>query len=852
MVSNVSSGSGASQCGRAGLANLLRVFSFAMACIDWSKLQIGDRLDIVCESVLLSCDGRHIMKQSGTGEFFVLHGEIHDLVDHWTIFNAKVVEGRHRYGLAIDDETVIHVHSPMQLEHVQQCVELGAGGGFMSVGFKAAGFQILAGIDKNTRFAPTYHENDLGAFIPGNIGDPVVVQKILQLGGQNATILSGIACQPYSTAGDQKGGKDERSSSLPFTLDCAWKIQSPLVVIECTPKAMTDEFVQSTLKTFCHQCGYQMAQTILHLDRCWSASRTRWWCVLSAASLGAVTFADMPMMPEFRTVKQVMPYIRQWPTEDIDDLALSLYEHSKFQAYANGVVANVLNVDQAMPTALHAWGNQCYPCACGCRPGFSEQRLQHKGLFGMLIPGSENIQHENQTFPKCRHIHPSEVALLSGAYPNIDWKHQCRLGLAVTGQMASPLQSCWVGAHVMDTLMQFVNGEGCKPEEVLRKLQSSILLIRDEMWPQIASPTLIPTRSLPLGTVEEKVWISKIPFGCPIPIGFLDGAKIRQLLDAESAFDPGAEAVHAFDEVGNPINPDECIQDGATYLLGTSDEMKRIQADPRNDVDMIPNGCSVVDLPLDFQGEQFNHTGNHDPMTPKALCGLPKLEVPELPMVLDPPTEDMVSGNSGFPSDALCQVSHDGLLAMLCPCIASDFSVAGLQSQQIPKDARLLILGTQELLWADDELRFHLQAFISKAPADQNVHVWDPLLISSAFRHHHLPSLPVELNHSLPLVTIITVVLIESHWIPVLWRRDQFHLLGYVANASHLQLQALQEFHNKVCMMWGSPITKLNHQSCPLVQSQCCGVVALEFLKRLVFGGAPIRTRDSLRLCISL
>ena len=40
------------------------------------------------------------------------------------------------------------------------------------------------------------------------------VETLLVQGGQNAALLSGSACQPYSTAGDQKGGNDERSSSF--------------------------------------------------------------------------------------------------------------------------------------------------------------------------------------------------------------------------------------------------------------------------------------------------------------------------------------------------------------------------------------------------------------------------------------------------------------------------------------------------------------------------------------------------------------------------------------------------------------------------------------------------------------
>ena len=64
------------------------------------------------------------------------------------------------------------------LTTLEGVLKLGCGGGFMSVGFKAAGFEISMGVDKNSRFASTYHENDLGSFIPGCMGDSEVIKKI--------------------------------------------------------------------------------------------------------------------------------------------------------------------------------------------------------------------------------------------------------------------------------------------------------------------------------------------------------------------------------------------------------------------------------------------------------------------------------------------------------------------------------------------------------------------------------------------------------------------------------------------------------------------------------------------------
>ena len=87
MVSNVSAGSG-------DLPGSLSWACKLSEDLDWKQLQIGDRIDIVCETVLLSCDGKSIMKQCGTGEFFVLFGDLKDLATLWTIFHAKVVDGK--------------------------------------------------------------------------------------------------------------------------------------------------------------------------------------------------------------------------------------------------------------------------------------------------------------------------------------------------------------------------------------------------------------------------------------------------------------------------------------------------------------------------------------------------------------------------------------------------------------------------------------------------------------------------------------------------------------------------------------------------------------------------------------
>ncbi len=91
---------------------------------------------------------------------------------------------------------------------------------------------------------------------------------------------------------------------------------------------------------------------------------------------------------------------------------------------------------------------------------------------------------------------------------------------------------------------------------------------------------------------------------------------------------------------------------------------------------------------------------------------------------------------------------------------------------------------------------------------------------------------------------MVTVVQINQHWIPILWRKDQHHLLGFVANDSEAQLVAIQDFHCKVCAMWGFPITKVANKTFPRIQD-CCGVIAIEFLRQMIQGnGSLLSIRD--------
>ena len=76
-------------------------------------------------------------------------------------------------------------------------------------------------------------------------------------------------------------------------------------------------------------------------------------------------------------------------------------------------------------------------------PRVSQERLDTKGLYAVLIPLSYIEKWGEQSLQALRHPHPQEVALLNGLNPQHVMptaEEKLRLELAGVGQLASPLQ----------------------------------------------------------------------------------------------------------------------------------------------------------------------------------------------------------------------------------------------------------------------------------------------------------------------------------------------------------------------------------------------------------------------------
>ena len=584
---------------------------------------------------------------------------------------------------------------------------------------------------------------------------------------------------------------------------------------------------------------------MLHLDRQWVGKRDRWWCVLSARPLGPVKFEDLPEATDVKVVADVMPAPCEWPETEVAALELTLYEHHKIHCCSKGLEALLLNPNHPLPTALHSWGNQCYGCACGCRGAFSEKRLNERGVYAVLLSLGSTIRHEGFSFPKCRHLHPSEVAVLSGARV-INWDGCMRLGLAATGQMASPLQAVWVCAHVIDRISKFVQiPTVVSPQECLAELKSLVLQDCEMLWKR---PEENPTSTVgendqcsrehpkQLGLCEGPqltpmvVQVGHLPSGVQMEITVAEGMFVQSLVNAEATFwDCPVEELACVDSQGNAL-PDLCpLTHNMQIWIGPAHEPVRKQIpqavsslDARNDVATEAVGIPPrdMDLPVDFgasRGQEKDEKVGHLGQLPQKIDHLIEKDASEL----------VVSG------DALGKLKKKGLLEIVTPQVFSKSALYGLRSQMICKADRLKVLANQEDIWGDDEIRFHLHRVATSASVMQDVHVWDPLMTTSLMKSLQGTLVDHAIVDTPETATIITAAVVEGHWIPLVWRRAKGQVCGFSIGIPTTHLLVVQNLHAWLCNQWKVPVTpfKAVNQHVP----EFCGVVAISYVEHLLW-----------------
>ena len=360
-----------------------------------------------------------------------------------SLFQFSLVRDNDVVNLLQEPDSTWAAHVEPEAHHWTLLKETCCGIGALGAGAHLAGMQVVAMNELQPVTCQLLRLLDRPGVVEGDIADQGVIRHMWDLDRRPTVLAAGVACQPYSLLGDRRGGRDPRSLSLPHVLQAGILLQSCAIVIECVQPAAQDEFVRTCLRAFCDATGFLCQEVLLDLSHVWAAHRARWWCVLTPPGLGPCKMRPWPQCDSCLTVESVLQ--RTLPvTPDLVDMELTQYEMRVFAEH-KPISSYLLQASAPLPTTLHSCACQVYPCPCGCRKQpFTQDRLD-QGIFAVLTPCHGSGYEGSE---KLRHLAPAELALLNGLSPLGPWGPSPRLAACLIGQLASPLQSAWVFAHL--------------------------------------------------------------------------------------------------------------------------------------------------------------------------------------------------------------------------------------------------------------------------------------------------------------------------------------------------------------------------------------------------------------------
>ena len=451
----------------------------------WPLLMDGDKATLLIEMVIFDPNNhKHLVRSAVHRKFLTVNGTLDHKAVAFTILGATVSKTNNRLGLILDHSSTVLSHHHLDCDSMFRSIETCSGGGFMKDGIDKGGFHVAATNDLRQSMADFQHRQGCCDMVVGDIGDDKTISELFHLHSKPCLVAGGFSCQPWSALGDKKGMLDCRSQSLTSILRAAFLMRSHSILLECVQNAGKDKQVREILNTFCRITGLRQVQIDLSLASFWPSRRARWWTVLYSHAFPPFHLMPLPSQLIPPTVNDLLPYLPDWPEEKISQIKLDSYEYGKFQQFG-GIGPNCVNSRAPMSTALHGWSCQLIPCPCGCRKfPLADARLSEKGLFGALVHCPGNMQTPEGIVQNIRHLHPWEIALLSGIVPDKLWGPQLRFSIAALGQMATPIQSLWVVAQFKKHLLEgFLEIPAPKPEEVMWLHIGDIMVAYENFFP---------------------------------------------------------------------------------------------------------------------------------------------------------------------------------------------------------------------------------------------------------------------------------------------------------------------------------------------------------------------------------
>ena len=459
----------------------------------FSSMVLGSSVTVVA-NVLYHSPGAVVCQTTINNQEFLTDAKLTKGSTTITLLDFRISQISGRTWLLAESRSKVLMHQQFSPEGILQLVEGCSGLGAVGKGFHFLGLHSIAFVESNEKFATWLQQQGHSNVFHGDIANTEIIHKVGKCCEAGPpTVTAGVSCQPFSYLGDRRESSDPRSESMPSAIRLGFLLNSPLIILECTPGAKDSEWVQCLLREFALATSYRVDQVVLELHHLWPTHRNRWWAILSHPMFRLQSIPKMPTVGWEPSILHLIPGFLKLSALEIEQLELTPYELRLFHANVKGIASSIVNSAKSMPTATHSWGSQLLPCACGCRKGgFTTERLEKKGSYGVLIPLGKEITLDGVELSCMRHPHPEEIALLNGLDPrhvqNLQSK-ELRLLLAGVGQLGSPLQSGWIMGNILKQLQLTHHwpGDSIDPNQIIRNMCLDLLQARDERWGDIKS-----------------------------------------------------------------------------------------------------------------------------------------------------------------------------------------------------------------------------------------------------------------------------------------------------------------------------------------------------------------------------
>eukprot|EP00435_Cladocopium_sp_Y103_P044568 s394_g12.t1 len=263
-------------------------------------------------------------------------------------------------------------------------------------------------------------------------------------------------------------------------------------------------------------------------------------------------------------------------------------------------------------------------------------------------------------------------------------------------------------------------------------------------------------------------------------------------------------------------------------------------------------GLPPTVLDVDHATAPFSEVPFAAAITPTATWTQP-------PVALVPSTAAFSVGECSVPQrllpDAPPSVSATPLLGLKgaqffklsIPAVDNEQHLWALRHQFFTTDDRKAVLHRQNDVWADDEIRMHLHA-LSKQYIDvqvqsgsskvQRVLVVDPLVSSSwgvrggGSMYNWTDAHPEVFREQ---VQVVTAVLVDHHWIPVLMQPNG-DVLNFLMWDSTTQHAALENALSRIALGLGFARSLVNCHKRMFFNSELCGALAIAFIQHSLLG----------------